>query len=301
MGRLSVAALILLGLAPLAPAQDPVFRSDVSLVRLLVTVKDAAGGLVTNVNRDDFAVFDNGVKQNLAVFERDTEQPLSVSILIDTSFSTWSEFSDEEQDVLRFVRAVLGEGNPRNSTALYSFSEQVTLLSSFTRNMTRIEHGLHGLKSGGSTSLYDAVWLASRDLEGRKGRHILVVISDGEDIGSVRDFHAAVEAAQLADATIYPVVMIPFTNPVLRNTGGEHALTTMAQSTGGRIFLPASGAELENAFVDLVHELRAQFLLGYYPKNVPPSANRFHTTSVKLARPGLRAITRSGYYGNTDR
>jgi Ca-activated chloride channel family protein len=301
VGRFAAAALISLFLPLTAPAQDPVFRSQVNLVRLIVSVKDAQGGLVTDLSRDDFTVYDNGVKQTVSVFERDTDQPLSVSILIDASGSTWSVFSTEEQDVLSFVRAVLGEGNPRTAAALYAFNEEVTLLSSFTRNMTRLENGLHGLKAGGATSLYDAVWLVSRDFEGRDGRHIIVIISDGDDVGSVRDFHAAVEAAELADATIYPVVIIPYTNPVLRNIGGEHALTTMAQRTGGRTFLPTTGAELQRAFVDLVHELRTQYLVGYYPKNIPPTDNRFHTTAVKLTRPGLRAIARTGYYGTADR
>jgi Ca-activated chloride channel family protein len=301
VGRFAAAALISLSLSSPASAQDPVFRSQVNLVRLIVSVKDAQGGLVTDLSRDDFTVYDNGVKQTVSVFERDTDQPLSVSILIDASGSTWSVFSTEEQDVLSFVRAVLGEGNPRTAAALYAFNEEVTLLSSFTRNMTRLESGLHGLKAGGATSLYDAVWLVSRDFEGRDGRHIIVIISDGDDVGSVRDFHAAVEAAEFADATIYPVVIIPYTNPVLRNIGGEHALTTMAQRTGGRTFLPTTGAELQRAFVDLVHELRTQYLVGYYPKNIPPTDNRFHTTAVKLTRPGLRAIARTGYYGTADR
>jgi len=298
VGRFVAAALTL---AVLACAQTPIFRADVKLVRLIVTVKDAAGSLVSNVTKDDFTVLDNGVQQEVAVFERDTDLPLSVSILIDASGSTWTQFANEEQDVLRFVHAVIAERNPRNTVALYSFNEQVTLLSSFTRNMTRLEHGLHGLKAGGTTSLYDAIWLVSKDLEGREGRHIIVVVSDGEDVGSVRDFHEAVDAAQLADATIYPVVIIPFKSDVLRLIGGEHALTTMALRTGGRVFPSTTGAELEAAFTDLLRELRTQYLVGYYPKNVPPTTNRFHTTTVKLARPGLRAITRSGYYGTTDR
>jgi Ca-activated chloride channel homolog len=301
VGRLSVAALILLGLPPLAPAQDPVFRSDVSLVRLLVTVRDATGGLVTNANRDDFTVFDNGVKQTISVFERQTEQPLSVSLLIDTSGSTGIELRHEVDSLLHFVTALFREGNPNDTAALYSFDSEVTLRSSFTRRIARLEHELQGLNSEAGTSMYDALWLAARQLEGREGRHIIVIVTDGDDTTSAKDFHAALEAAQLAEASVYPVVIIPITNPAGRNIGGEHALTTMAQRTGGRIFLPGTGADLENAFVDLVHELRAQYLLGYYPKNVPPSANRFHTTSVKLSRPGLRAITRSGYYGNTDR
>ncbi|MGA3023344.1 MAG: VWA domain-containing protein [Bryobacteraceae bacterium] len=301
MGRLSFAALISFGLALPAPAQEPVFRSDVNLVRLIVTVKDAAGGLVTDANRDDFTVSDNGVKQTVSVFERHTEQPLSVSLLIDTSGSTGIELRHEVDSLLHFVTALFREGNPNDAAALYSFDTDVTLHSSFTRRIPRLEHELQGLESGAGTSMYDALWLAARDLEGREGRHIVVIVTDGGDTTSAKDFHAALESVQLAEASVYPVVIIPITNDAGRNIGGEHALTTIAQRTGGRIFLPSTGAELENAFVELVHELRTQYLLGYYPKNVPPSANRFHSTTVKLARPGLRAITRTGYYGNTDR
>lgn len=301
MGRFLVAALTLLGLFSVASAQDPVFRSDVRLVRLLTTVKDSSGGLVTNANRDDFTIFDNGVKQNISVFERQTEQPLSVSLLIDTSGSAGIELHHEQDSLLHFVTALLHEGNPNDTAALYSFDSDVTLRVSFTRRLARLERELQGLHSEAGTSMYDAIWLAARDLEGREGRHIIVVVTDGDDTTSAKDFHASLEAAQLAEASVYPVVMVPITNPAGRNTGGEHALTTMAQRTGGRIFMPSSGAEMESAFTELVHELRTQYLLGYYPKNVPPSTNRFHTTTVRLSRPGLRAITRTGYYGTTDR
>jgi Ca-activated chloride channel family protein len=301
VGRLSAAALILLGLFTLAPAQDPVFRSDVSLVRLLVTVKDGAGGLVTNAGRDDFTVLDNGVKQTISVFERQTEQPLSVSLLIDTSGSAGIELHHEQDSLLHFATALFHEGNPKDCAALYSFDSDVTLRASFTRRLPRLEHELQALHAEAGTSMYDAIWLAARDLEGREGRHIIVIVTDGDDTTSAKDFHASLEAAQLAEASVYPIVIVPITNPAGRNTGGEHALTTIAQRTGGRIYMPANGAELENAFVELLHELRTQYLLGYYPKNIPPTTNRFHTTSVKLARPGLRAITRTGYYGSTDR
>ena len=301
MGRFSAAALVLLALPLAAPAQDPVFRSDVSLVRLLVTVKDSAGGLVTNANRDDFTIFDNGVRQPISIFERRTEQPLSVSLLIDTSGSTGIELHNEVDSILHFVTALFHEGNPADCAALYSFDTDVTLRSSFTRRIPRLEHELQSLKSEAGTSMYDAIWLASGDFEEREGRHIIVIVTDGGDTTSAKDFNAALEAAQRAEASVYPVVIIPVSNDAGRNTGGEHALATIAQRTGGRIFLPSNGAELEAAFVDLVHELRTQYMLGYYPKNIPPSTNRFHTTTVHLARPGLRAITRSGYYGTTDR
>ena len=298
MGRLSAAALILFAVPRLAPAQDPVFRSDVNLVRLLVTVKDAAGSIVTSADRDDFIVYDNGVQQTVSIFERMTEQPLSVSLLIDTSGSTGIELHNEQDSLLHFITALLREGNSKDAAALYSFDTFVTLHCSFTRRVALLERELQGLHSEAGTSMYDAIWLASQDLEGREGRHVMVIVTDGGDTTSDKDYHAALRAAQVAEASVYPVVIIPITNPVGRNIGGEHALTTIAQGTGGRIFLPTNGAELENAFVQLVHELRTQYLLAYYPRGIPHSDNRFHTTTVKLTRPGLRAITRTGYYGS---
>jgi Ca-activated chloride channel family protein len=301
VGRFAAAALISLFLPLPAPAQDPVFRSQVNLVRLIVTVKDAHGGLVTDLASDDFSVYDNGVKQTVSVFERRTEQPLSVSLLIDTSGSTGIDLRQEVDSVLHFVTALFKEGNPNDAASLYSFDTDVTLHSSFTRRIPRLEHELQDLRSEAGTSMYDAIWLAARDLEGREGRHIVVIVTDGDDTTSSKDFKAALEAAQRSEVSVYPVVIVPISNPAGRNIGGEHALITIAQYTGGRTFQPSNGAELEKAFADLVHELRTQYMVGYYPKNIPPTDNRFHTTAVKLTRPGLRAIARTGYYGVADR
>jgi Ca-activated chloride channel family protein len=149
--------------------------------------------------------------------------------------------------------------------------------------------------------MYDAVWLASRDLDGRDGRHVMVIVTDGDDTTSSKDFNTALQAAQFADTVIYPVVIVPVTNDAGRSIGGEHALATYAQRTGGRIFTPSNGPELEQSFTQLIHELRTQYLVGYYPRNVPPTSNPFHTVAVKLSRPGLRAITRTGYYGDAER
>ncbi len=260
-----------------------------------------AGGIVTDLNRDDFAVFDNNVRQNVAVFEHNNEQPLSVSVLIDNSGSTGIETRHEIESVISFFRALLGEGNTSDAVALYSFNWQVNLLSSFTRRPERLEHEMRRLKWEAGTSLYDAVWLAARDLEGRQGRHVMVIVTDGEDTTSAKDFDAALRAAQFADAVIYPVVIVPITNDAGRSIGGEHALATYAQRTGGRIFTPSNGPELERSFTQLIHELRTQYLLGYYPHNVPLTTNAFHTVTVRLPRAGLRAITRSGYYGDAQR
>jgi len=126
-----------------------------------------------------------------------------------------------------------------------------------------------------------------------------VVVTDGGDTTSSKSFHDALQSAQLADTVLYPIVVIPITNEAGRNTGGEHALTTFAAGTGGRIFLPAPGAELDKAFDDILRELRTQYLVGFYP-HTPATKNRFHSLQVTLSAPNLRAITRNGYYGDLE-
>ena len=234
------------------------------------------------------------------MFERQTEQPLSVAVLVDTSASTGIQLRYELDSVSKFLRALLGEGNPNDTVALYSFNWQVNLVSSYTRRFARVDQQLKQLKSEGGTSLYDAIYLASRELELRNGRHVMVIVTDGGDTTSVKDFHQALEAAQLSDTLLYPVLVVPITNDAGRNVGGENALTTLAAGTGGRVFLPTLGAELDRAFSDILRELRTQYLLGFYPKDVPPAEDRFHTLRVSVQGPNLRVITRNGYYGESS-
>ena len=285
-----------------AGAQEtPVFKSYVRLVRMLVTVKDANGALIGSLNKSDFAVSDNGSPQEIALFERQTEQPLSVAVLIDTSASTGIEMHYELDSVRKFYKALLGEGNPLDTAALYSFNWQTTVESSFTRRFERLDSRLRGLKSEGGTSLYDAIFFASRDLEMRDGRHVMVVVTDGGDTTSIKNFHQALEAAQMSDVIMYPVLVMPITNDAGRNIGGENALTTLSAGTGGRVFKPTEAAELDRAFADILRELRTQYLIGYYPKDVPLTKDRFHILKVNVVTGrNLRVITRSGYYGESN-
>ena len=117
---------------------------------------------------------------------------------------------------------------------------------------------------------------------------------------SQADLEQALEAAQIADVIMYPVLVMPITNDAGRNIGGENALTTLSAGTGGRVFTPAAAAELDRAFVDILRELRTQYLIGYYPKDVPPSRDRFHTLKVNVRGRNLRVLTRSGYYGESN-
>ncbi len=292
--------MLLLAALAAAGFQQPTFKVEVHLVHLLVTVKDAAGQLIGSLDRDQFSVYDNGVRQEIAVFERHTEQPLSVAVLVDASGSTAIELRYELESVHRFVHALVSEGNPNDAAALYTFNWAVTLQSSYTRRLTRLDLALKQIKPEGGTSLYDAIYLASQDLEPRDGRHVMVIVTDGGDTTSAKTYQDALEAAHLADTVIYPILVMPITNDAGRNIGGENALTTMAAGTGGRVFAPSVGPTLDAAFEAILRDLRTQYLIGFYPKNVPPSQNRFHTVRVELARKDLRAVTRTGYYGGAE-
>ena len=285
---------------PIAAQQDTVIRVNVRLVRALVTVKDAAGGLVGTLAKNNFTVYDNGAKQDVAVFEHHTDQPLSIAVLFDTSASVGIALKYEIESATRFLRAVLREGNTDDEVALYSFNWQVRVQASYTRRTERLERALHTLRAEGGTSLYDALYLASQDMEGRPGRHVLIVVTDGGDTTSYKDFHQALDAAQKADAVIYPILVMPITNDAGRNIGGENALTTLANGTGGMVFTPDLSPALDAAFSDILAALRTQYLIGYYPKDVPLTKNRYHQLRVTVDRPRLRVITRSGYYGDSE-
>ena len=298
MGRIVVAALTTA--AALLWAQETVFRADVRLVRMLVTVKDDDGKAVGALEKSEFLVLDNGVEQQLSVFERHTAQPLSVVVLLDNSGSTATKLKEEIESLSRFFKALFAEGNRQDSASLYSFNHDVVRRTGFTRRVSRLESAMKQIRAEAGTSMYDAIYLSGEGLEDREGRRVIVLVSDGGDTTSNKTFHEALETAHRLDAVIYGILVMPITNEAGRSIGGEHALEGLARGTGGRVFQPAPGPELDAAFREILRDLRTQYLIAFYPKNVPPSKNRFHKLEVRVARPGLRVQTRAGYYGSTE-
>ncbi len=288
--------------AAVAPAQEtPTIRVDVNLVRVVATVKNQAGELVKALAKDDFEVSDNGVKQEVAVFERQTEQPLSVVLMVDTSGSTGKDIKFETDSANRFLKALLSEGNTRDSVAIYSFNFDITLHQDFTRNLRALEASFKQFRSEGATALYDAVRYGALALEPREGRKVIVVVTDGSNtMPNSIDYRTALEAAQMADAVIYPVVVVPITNDAGRSIGGEHVLSLMAKGTGGKTFEATLGAQLDDAFAEIISELRTQYLLGFYPHGVTPTTERFHKLDVVVKRPELQVSARNGYYGEVE-
>jgi len=292
--------LVLLGGSALVLSGQETIRVDVRLVSILATVKAPSGEPVGGLDKADFSVSDNGVAQEIAVFERRTEQPLSVALLIDTSSSTAIKLKQEVDSITRFLASLFGEGHPGDSAALFSFNDTVTLQTSFSNRLPRFVQALKTLQGEGGTSLYDAIVLLSHELERREGRKVAVVVTDGADTTSVRTFHEALEAVQMADAVLYGLLVVPIANDPGRSIGGEHTLQQLADSTGGRMFLPTLGAELDRAFSEILKDLRTQYYLAFYPRQVPLTKNPFHRLEVKVARPGLRVLARTGYYGEAE-
>jgi Ca-activated chloride channel family protein len=296
----SLANAVLLLSSGLAAQETPTIKVDVNLVRVIASVKNREGELVGTLRKEDFEVYDNGVKQEVHVFERRTEQPLSVALIMDTSGSTAKEMQYEIKSAAGFLKALLAEGNQEDAVALYAFNYDVTLLQNFSRNYNAFEKQFKLLHGEGGSSVYDAIYFASRALEPRQGRKVIVLVTDGGDTTSSRDSHQALKEAQLADAVIYPVVVMPITNDAGRNVGGENALTWISQGTGGRSFLQINAASLDKTFADIINELRTQYLLGFYPHGVPVPKNPFHTLDVRTRSQELRVSARNGYYGESE-
>jgi Ca-activated chloride channel family protein len=293
------AVAALLGGAVLAQPTT-VFHTTVNLVHVIATVKNSKGELVGTLQKSDFRVFDNGVPQEVREFERQTSQPLSIALMIDASGSTAKDLKYETDAATKFLRALLSEGNPDDAVALYSFDYEVKEVRGFTHNYPSLDAALKTIHGSGGTSIYDAIYLVSKDLERRKGRKVIIVISDGGDTTSSKKIQESLKEAQFADAVLYAVVVLPITNDAGRNTGGEHSLIFMAEGTGGRTFFPSYGKELDKAFEDIITELRTQYYLGYYPTGVPLPKNPFHKIEVRLESPDLRVSARNGYYGDAE-
>jgi Ca-activated chloride channel family protein len=296
VGRLGYKSAILVLSALAAAAQEPVFRASTKLVRLIVSVKDVKGQPVGTQEKGDFAVTDSGVAQTISVFEHHTEVPLSVSLLLDSSGSTGKDLEYEVESLRKFIRALLKEGNPQDAIALYSFDSEVTELTNFTRREQRLRDSLARVKPSGGTSLFDAVYLAARRIEPREGRHVIVVVTDGGDTTSTQKFQETLRTVQLSEAVVYPILVTPITTDPGRNLGGERVLTQFASNTGGRVFEPSTSNKLDAIFTEILRDLRTQYLLGYYPANLPADLPAFHPVRVTVRREDLKVSTRSGYY-----
>jgi Ca-activated chloride channel homolog len=302
------ATLIFLLLASAALAQQPSvynqsppesgleLKVDVKLVNVYVTVTNAHGGPIAGLKKENFLLQEDGRNQTIAVFDKESAVPLSIALAIDTSLSTRHDLPLEQASAKRFAKDIL---RPVDALSVFGFSEVVLQSTSYTSDLKRIDEGIDHIPLGAATAMYDAVYLASRSLNRRQGRKVLVLITDGGDTVSKMDYQQAVRAAEEAEAIVYSIIVVPIENSAGRETGGEHALIQLAEDTGGKYYYATSMSQLDEAFHQISDELRTQYLLAYYPSQ-RTSNSAFRRIEVSVSGPPdaaeYRVRHRAGYY-----
>jgi len=288
---------VLLLFVPSLPAQDATFHIDAKLVSVFVNVTDRNGAIVGALTRDDFTITEDGRPQQIAIFERQSELPLNLTLAIDTSGSVRKDMTEEADAARRFVHAIL---RPQDQMSVLQFATEVSELTPFTNKIAVIDRSLARLHGDFATALYDAIYLGSERLGPKKGRKVLIVVSDGDDTAKSTTYAQALEQALRNEVMIYTIIDVPIEASAGRDLGGEHALITLAEQTGGKSFYVSSGG-LDKAFAQVSDDLRTQYLLGYYPHHQEPGRN-FHRLQVTVPRAASQDFNirhKTGYYADS--
>jgi Ca-activated chloride channel family protein len=276
---------------------ETTMKVDVNLVNVFVTVTDQHGSPIGGLTKDNFILKEDDREQQIKVFDRESALPLSIALAIDTSLSTRHDLPLEQASAKRFAHEII---RPIDALSVYAFSEVVNEATrGYTSDLKRIDESIDHIRIGAATALYDAIYLASRALDHRKGRKVIVLITDGGDTISKVDYKEAVRASEEAEAIVYSIIVVPIENSAGRETGGEHALIQLSEDTGGKYYYATSVGQLDDAFHKISDELRTQYLLAYYPSQ-HASFSEFRRIQVNVVRaPDAAAYHvrhRAGYY-----
>ena len=296
--RICPALLLAAALAPAMLAQQTTLRMDVKLVSVFVNVTDRNGAIVGGLTRDDFALAEDGRPQQISVFEKQSEMPLNLTLAIDTSGSVRKDLNEEAAAARRFAHAILRH---QDQMSVMQFATEVRALTPFTNNLSQIDRGLGQLRGDWATALYDAIYQGSQRLGALDGRKVLVVISDGDDTAKNSTYAEALEQALRNEVMIYSLIDVPIAASAGRDLGGEHALITLAEQTGGKYFYVNDGG-LDKAFARVSDDLRTQYLLGYYPRNQEPG-RAFHRIQVTIPRASAEDFNlrhKTGYFADSS-
>jgi len=268
---------------------------DVTRVNILFTVTDRKGRFITNLTKDDFEVYEDKRPQKILEFTAESDLPLRIALLLDTSNSVRPRFRFIQEAAIEFLNAVM---RPRYDKALViSFDTNVELVADLTDDRDRLASAIRELRPGGGTSMYDAIYFACRDKLAQeqprhKFRRALVVLSDGEDNQSRVTREQALEMAQKADVVIYTIS----TNISRLDTDGDKVLRYLASETGGLALFPFKIEDLAQSFENIANELRHQYNIFYRPEPLRTDG-RYQTVDVRVkGRRDLIVRARKGYY-----
>jgi Ca-activated chloride channel homolog len=295
----AIAAMVVFDTSKPVRAQQPSFRSGIDVVSLNVTVADGAGRFVTNLDRDVFSVYEDGIKQQLTFFNR-SNLPIALSVLLDTSASMEDKMQTAQDAAIGFVKKLRSQ----DFGQIIDFDSRVIIAQPFTNSVPDLEQAIRKTTAGGSTSLHNAIYISLKELKKIQARSAddvrrqsIVVLSDGEDTSSLVGFDEVLELAKRSETAIYAIG--------LRGRGPDHVrgafneadfvLRQLSQETGGRVFFARTATELTGIYEQISDELSSQYMLGYQSRN-PKRDGAWRRVVVRVNEPGATARTKQGYY-----
>jgi Ca-activated chloride channel family protein len=305
LGAAVLCAVPLLGAATQPPpAQQSPFRAGVDLVSLNVTVADGAAHYVTDLTQDDFSVFEDGVKQEVTFFNR-SNLPIALALLVDTSASMETKLPTAQEAAIGFARKLRSQ----DLAEVVDFDSRVVVLQPFTNSPAELEQAIRKTSAGGSTSLYNAVYIALKDLKKVVAKNVdeirrqaIIVLSDGEDTSSLLPFEEVLDLAKRSDTAIYSVGLRS-NDTMNSSTKGfkeaEFVLRQFSQETGGRAFFPNQLSDLNNVYGQIADELSSQYTVGYSSRNAKRDGS-WRRVVVRVSRPNVTARTKQGYFAPTS-
>lgn len=288
--------LLALPLAAYAQNTDPNrIILDVFRVNFLYTVSDKKGRFVINLNREDFEVFEEKKPQNILEFVAESNLPLRLGILIDSSNSVRDRFKFQQEAAVEFITSVI---RPKEDRAIVvSFDNQVELRADLTGDVEKLSQTVRDMRAGGGTALFDAIYYACKDklMQDQplfKFRRAMVILSDGDDTQSVMTREQAIEMALKADVVIYTIS----TNITRIESEGDRILKHMSERTGGMTFFPFKASDLAQSFENIANELRSQYNILYRPEPIKTDG-QWHPVQIRVkGRKDLIVRARPGYY-----
>src|SRR5438094_4818921 len=278
-------------------------RVTVDLVNVQFSVTDRHGRFVPGLTAQDFKVEEDGRRQEIRNFARENELPLTLALLVDTSPSVRPVFDEEKMTAEAFLESIL---RPKDLALIMGFDRSVTLVQDYTDNVKLLRRAIDELEIGGGTSIYDAVYLASKEkLHEEAGRKAIILLSDGEDTTSKVKFPESLVAAHQSDTVIYGIFnsvrggFFPYgrrrNGPIFGNGGDLGTLKKYSEETGGSTFVVSDENGFRKIFDQIAQELRSQYSLGYVSLNTA-RAGKYRQVKITARESGYTVKARKGYY-----
>jgi VWFA-related protein len=278
-----------------SPGDQSRIQVRVELVNVLATVTDKKNRLITDLTKDDFRIFEDGRPQQIRFFSRETDLPLRIGLLIDTSNSIRGRLHFEQEAAIDFLNEVLRPG--KDSAFVLAFDVEPQLVQDYTDDIEKLSTAINSLQAGGVTSLYDAIFFSCKEKlyifppPEPYLRRVMIVISDGQDNQSVHTRDEAISMAQTAEVTIFAIS----TNRSGAEGKGDKVLQKLAKDTGGRAFFPFEAGDLSSNFQEIARELRSQYSLAYVSTNAVHDGT-FRKIIIEPVDNNLRVRTKEGYF-----